>query len=194
MVVQLTITAWLALEAGLLIRDRVRGKGSIARDQGTLWLNIMIITAAVVAAGILTGGLKNAAAWQFGSTRLIVAGLLVMWTGLVVRIWAIVVLGKSFRTTVEVDTGQKVVDSGPYRWVRHPSYTGILLLVAGLSLVYCQPRSSMTRWDRPGKLGEVGFCQRGIPLAVPGDYGWWHQGVVFREGARGLGPWPAPFR
>jgi protein-S-isoprenylcysteine O-methyltransferase Ste14 len=65
-----------------------------------------------------------------------VAGLLVMWTDLAVRIWAIVVLGTSFRMTVEVDTGQKVIDSGPYRWVRHPSYTGILLLMAGLSLVY----------------------------------------------------------
>ena len=56
--------------------------------------------------------------------------------GLAVRIWAIVVLGQSFRTTVEVDTGQRVVDRGPYRWVRHPSYTGILLLMVGLSLVY----------------------------------------------------------
>ncbi len=135
-VVQLTIAAWLALEAGLMIRDRVRGKGSAARDRGTLWLNVIIITVAVVAAGILTDALQNAAAWQFGSTGLSVAGLLVMWAGLAVRIWAIVVLGRSFRMTVEVDTGQKVIDSGPYRWVRHPSYTGILLLMAGLSLVY----------------------------------------------------------
>ncbi len=136
MVVQLTVAAWLALEAGLLIRDRVRGQGRTARDQGTLWLNMIIITAAVVTAGILTGVLKNAAAWQFGPAGLSVADPIVMWTGLVVRIWAIVALGRSFRTTVEVDTGQKVVDSGPYRWVRHPSYTGILLLMAGLSLVY----------------------------------------------------------
>ncbi len=140
MVVQLTVAAWLALEAGLLIRDRVRGKGSTARDEGTLWLNIIIIiiiiTAALVAAGVLSGVLKNAAAWQFGSTGLNVIGPIVMWTGLVVRIWAIAALGKSFRTTVEVDTGQKVVDSGPYRWVRHPSYAGILLLMVGLSLVY----------------------------------------------------------
>jgi protein-S-isoprenylcysteine O-methyltransferase Ste14 len=135
-VVQLTIAAWLALEAGLMIRDRVRGKGSAARDRGTLWLNIIIITAAVVAAGILTDVLRDATAWQFGSAGLSVAGLLVMWAGLAVRIWAIVVLGTSFRMTVEVDTGQKVIDSGPYRWVRHPSYTGILLLTAGLSLVY----------------------------------------------------------
>jgi hypothetical protein len=33
--VQLTIAAWLALEAGLVIRDRVRGKGGAARDRGT---------------------------------------------------------------------------------------------------------------------------------------------------------------
>lgn len=135
-VVQLTMTAWLVLEAGLLIRDRIRGKGSAARDRGTLWLNIVIITAAVVAAELLTGAVKNAGPWEFGSTGLSVAGLLVMWTGLAVRIWAIAVLGNSFRTTVEVDTSQRVVDSGPYRWVRHPSYTGIVLLMAGLGLVY----------------------------------------------------------
>lgn len=136
MAVQLTIAAWLALEAGLLIRDRIRGKGGGARDRGTLWLNILVIAAATVAAGWLTGALSSAGPWRFGSAELTVAGLLVMWTGLAVRIWAIVVLGKSFRTTVEVDSGQQVVDSGPYRWVRHPSYTGIVLLMAGLGLVY----------------------------------------------------------
>lgn len=130
---QWTITAWLALEAGLIIRDRVRGKGSFARDRGTLFLNIVIITVALGAAGTLTAALKNSA-WQFGPTGL--AGPIVMWAGLAVRVWAIVVLGRSFRTTVEVDAGQQVVDRGPYRWVRHPSYTGILLLMAGLSLVY----------------------------------------------------------
>jgi protein-S-isoprenylcysteine O-methyltransferase Ste14 len=135
-VVQLTMTAWLVLEAGLLIRDRIRGKGSAARDRGTLWLNIVIITAAVVAAGLLTGAVKYAVPWEFGSSGLSVAGLLVMWTGLALRIWAIAVLGSSFRTTVEVETSQRVVDSGPYRWVRHPSYTGIVLLMAGLGLVY----------------------------------------------------------
>jgi len=132
-IVQWTVTAWLALEAALVIRDRVRGKGSFARDRGTLWLNIVVITVALGVAGMLTASLRSSA-WQFGPTGL--AGPIVMWAGLAVRIWAIVVLGQSFRATVEVDTGQRVVDRGPYRWVRHPSYTGILLLMAGLSLGY----------------------------------------------------------
>jgi protein-S-isoprenylcysteine O-methyltransferase Ste14 len=130
------MAAWLALEAGLLIRDRVRGKGSAVRDQGTLWLNIVIIAVAVAMAGMLTGALGHADVWQFGSAGLNVAGPVVMWAGLAVRSWAILVLGTSFRTTVEVDAGQKVVDGGPYRWVRHPSYTGILLVLPAGVLIH----------------------------------------------------------
>ena len=57
-----------------------------------------------------------------------------MWLGLATRVWAIVALGAAFRTTVEVDPGQTVVSSGPYKWIRHPSYTGLLLVVAGFGL------------------------------------------------------------
>jgi protein-S-isoprenylcysteine O-methyltransferase Ste14 len=57
-----------------------------------------------------------------------------MWLGLTIRLWAIVALGRAFRTTVEVDAGQAVVSTGPYRWVRHPSYSGLLLIVTGFGL------------------------------------------------------------
>jgi protein-S-isoprenylcysteine O-methyltransferase Ste14 len=57
-----------------------------------------------------------------------------MWLGLAIRVWAIAALGRAFRTTVEVDPAQAVVSTGPYRWVRHPSYTGLLLIVAGFGL------------------------------------------------------------
>ena len=40
----------------------------------------------------------------------------------------------SFRTTVEVDPGQLVISTGPYARVRHPSYTGLLLIVLGAGL------------------------------------------------------------
>jgi protein-S-isoprenylcysteine O-methyltransferase Ste14 len=60
--------------------------------------------------------------------------VMVMWLGLALRVWAIAALGRAFRTTVEVDPGQAVVTTGPYRWIRHPSYSGLLLIVAGLGL------------------------------------------------------------
>ena len=37
--------------------------------------------------------------------------------------------------TVEVDPAQVVVDRGPYRFVRHPSYVGLLLLPIGLAVI-----------------------------------------------------------
>ena len=57
-----------------------------------------------------------------------------MWLGLALRAWSIAVLGGAFRTTVEVEPDQAVVASGPYRWVRHPSYSGLLLIAAGLGV------------------------------------------------------------
>jgi protein-S-isoprenylcysteine O-methyltransferase Ste14 len=112
-----------------------RGRGP-AQDRGTLLLNFVVIISAAVAANIAFLALRHDPAWQFGSRPVAAAGLLLMWAGLAIRIWAIRVLGSSFRMTVEVDPGQRVVDRGPYRWLRHPSYTGILLITAGLGLSY----------------------------------------------------------
>jgi protein-S-isoprenylcysteine O-methyltransferase Ste14 len=63
-----------------------------------------------------------------------VTGLVVLWVGLAVRVWTVLTLGGSFSTFVQVDAGQAVVSRGPYRWVRHPSYTGLLLIALGFGL------------------------------------------------------------
>ncbi|QNE21478.1 isoprenylcysteine carboxylmethyltransferase family protein [Kribbella qitaiheensis] len=54
--------------------------------------------------------------------------------GAALRLWAIVTLGRWFTYDVRVTAGQPVVQSGPYRWIRHPSYTGIVLLLLGVGL------------------------------------------------------------
>jgi protein-S-isoprenylcysteine O-methyltransferase Ste14 len=66
----------------------------------------------------------------------IITGLIIIWLGLVIRVRSVIVLGRSFRTTVEVDAAQPVVSRGPYRWVRHPSYTGLLLIAVGYGLAF----------------------------------------------------------
>jgi protein-S-isoprenylcysteine O-methyltransferase Ste14 len=43
-------------------------------------------------------------------------------------------LGRFFTVDVRVHANQTIVDSGPYRWVRHPSYTGLIMFNVGLGL------------------------------------------------------------
>ncbi|WP_327144903.1 methyltransferase family protein [Nocardia sp. NBC_01327] len=127
---------WLALELGLRIRDRVRHTGSTARDRGTRFTIFLLMFPSVLVASIVAGVLSSNSPLRFPGPQLVweVVGVMVMWLGLIVRIWAIAVLGKSFRTTVEVDADQSVVDRGPYHWIRHPSYTGVLLITLGFGI------------------------------------------------------------
>jgi protein-S-isoprenylcysteine O-methyltransferase Ste14 len=122
----ITLAAWALLEACLRAAELLRGKGGGARDRATrIWIGLGI--GAAIAVALLARSTPPAA--------LRVAGVVVMWLGLALRAWAIASLGASFRTTVEVDPGQAVVARGPYRWIRHPSYTGLLTIVAGFGLV-----------------------------------------------------------
>jgi protein-S-isoprenylcysteine O-methyltransferase Ste14 len=124
----LTLAAWALVEVVVRVREGVQGKGRAGRDRGTRVLIAVTLGAAIVAAL----GARSAAPELGLPEPLRVAGLVVMWLGLALRVWAIASLGSGFRTTVEVEPGQPVVSSGPYRWIRHPSYTGLLLIVAGL--------------------------------------------------------------
>jgi protein-S-isoprenylcysteine O-methyltransferase Ste14 len=124
------LVCWGLLELGLRVREAARGKGRREHDRGTRVMIVVSIGLALGAAGAahsrVTGlRMPEAARW---------IGLGVMCLGLATRVWAVAALGRSFRTTVEVDPGQAVVTSGPYRWVRHPAYTGLLLILAGYGL------------------------------------------------------------
>jgi len=54
--------------------------------------------------------------------------------GVGLRVWSIAVLGRFFQYQINVQPGHRVVTGGPYRFVRHPSYTGIALVLAGIAL------------------------------------------------------------
>jgi len=62
------------------------------------------------------------------------AGAAVFLAGAALRAWSVATLGRYFTYAVQVSADQPVVQDGPYRLVRHPSYAGALMMGAGLGL------------------------------------------------------------
>ena len=61
-------------------------------------------------------------------------GIAIVLAGAGLRDWSIVSLGRWFRREVTIEPGQRLVRRGPYRVLRHPSYTGLVLIFAGFGL------------------------------------------------------------
>jgi len=62
------------------------------------------------------------------------AGAAVAIAGIALRAWSVRTLGQYFTYVVKVSPDQKVIDTGPYRLIRHPSYTGGALIGVGIGL------------------------------------------------------------
>jgi protein-S-isoprenylcysteine O-methyltransferase Ste14 len=94
---------------------------------------VATVAASVGGAFVLARHLHAAAIgdWRWG---FLVIGLVLMCAGIALRQWAVALLGPFFTVDVRVQPGQTVVDRGPYRWVRHPSYTGLIAIFVGLGL------------------------------------------------------------
>jgi protein-S-isoprenylcysteine O-methyltransferase len=65
---------------------------------------------------------------------LYIAGIVLTIAGIALRWFAIYWLGRWFTVNVAIAEDQKLIDTGPYRYVRHPSYTGALLAFLGITL------------------------------------------------------------
>jgi protein-S-isoprenylcysteine O-methyltransferase Ste14 len=63
-----------------------------------------------------------------------IAGILICAGGVAVAIWARRTLGTNWSANPAIKEGHQLVEAGPYRWVRHPIYTGVLLAVLGSAL------------------------------------------------------------
>jgi protein-S-isoprenylcysteine O-methyltransferase len=117
-----------------LILAIVKGSkaGGVSRDRGSLWLLWAVILACI--------GLANALAfWSPQANSLLLhrlrfAGVALVVAGLTLRWYAIIHLGRYFTVNVSIAADHAVVESGPYRFVRHPSYSGALTAFLGLGI------------------------------------------------------------
>jgi protein-S-isoprenylcysteine O-methyltransferase Ste14 len=63
------------------------------------------------------------------------AGLAIEAAGLWLAVWARRHLGRNWSGEISVKVDHELIRSGPYRWLRHPIYTGLLLMYLGVAVV-----------------------------------------------------------
>jgi protein-S-isoprenylcysteine O-methyltransferase Ste14 len=101
------------------------------RDPTALVLGACM-AAAVFAAVRL--GQRGPLLWPGPRVWPVVLGLVLVATGIGLRAWSIATLGRFFQYRIEVQADHRVVSDGPYRYVRHPSYGGLALVLIGIGL------------------------------------------------------------
>ena len=108
-----------------------RGHGA-SRDRYSLWVLWGVILISVWFSIFCFAAFPNTAMPQRHTIYLFGFGLFLL--GLVLRWYSIWYLGRYFTVDVSIAEGQRVVNTGPYRMIRHPSYTGALLAFLGFGL------------------------------------------------------------
>ena len=63
-----------------------------------------------------------------------ITGLVILWCGIALAIWARKTIGAYWSMSVSLKEGHKLITNGPYVLVRHPIYTGLLAAVIGTAL------------------------------------------------------------
>lgn len=124
--------AWVVSEIGILLITRRRAAGGQSQDRGSLLLLWPVILASI-SLGTWYGQVHRPNILGSQSQARLVS-VIFLATGLAIRWMAILKLGKSFTAHVAIQDEQRVEKNGIFRFIRHPSYAGLLIIFTGIGL------------------------------------------------------------
>ena len=124
---------WLLFEGRSWLAKRAKGVAAERRDHGSLALLGLLGWSGVLGDFACAFRLPEAAL-PWARPEIYALGVLMMLAGIALRGYAMALLGRYFTYDVAVQNDQPVIETGPYRYVRHPSYSGALLTFVGLAL------------------------------------------------------------
>lgn len=131
---QYAFLAWGTGEVLMVIVRRARGVKTEHRDRGSLLVVVAAITVGILAAQRLRD--EAVASIALATENRLTIALAFLVVGVIVRWWSILTLGRYFTVDVAIQHSHEVVQGGPYRWLRHPSYTGALIAFTGVGLAF----------------------------------------------------------
>ena len=126
---------WVAVEVYVVFTARLRRGGSsgvTTSDRGSM-LVLWFVIGGSISVGFWIAAVYAPASIHAGHWLRTVS-LLLLTAGLLVRIIAIYTLGRSFTANVSIHATQTLHRSGLFQYVRHPSYTGMMLIFLALGL------------------------------------------------------------
>jgi protein-S-isoprenylcysteine O-methyltransferase Ste14 len=124
--------AWILFEV-VTGRSRKAKGAAKGKDRGSLYFLVGMIWVGIFLEFMLCFRFQGAAIpWR--RVEIFFAGIALMWVGVAFRYYCMRVLGRYFTFDVAIHGGQTVVEAGPYRYIRHPAYTGAFVTVIGFGL------------------------------------------------------------
>jgi protein-S-isoprenylcysteine O-methyltransferase len=111
-----------------LLRSRTKSSGT---DRGSFRLIWVVISMSMLGA---SWTVVEMPAFVLPYKQLYWIGFVLFVFGLLLRWYSIVYLGRYFTVDVAIAADHKLIDSGPYRFIRHPAYSGAVIAFLGLAL------------------------------------------------------------
>jgi len=119
------------LEFILMIVKRSKNKETkLKKDKLSLLLLWITITLGITA-GFFNANYKEWNNWNYSIT---ITGLCILILGIIIRWISIIQLNKEFTVDVSITANHKLYTKGMYKYIRHPSYLGLLIICFGLSI------------------------------------------------------------
>src|SRR5712692_524478 len=131
------VVFWVAFIVGIIVpliyfsrwsrKNAASTKAKPGKDVSTL-TNFAVLPAAVIAILLGYARVGPLPHWLF------YPGLTLWLLGLALTVWAYSTLGRFFSLDVQIQNEHRVIDTGPYRLLRHPGYAGVMFGLVGLGL------------------------------------------------------------
>lgn len=122
---------WLLSEIVLMITKRSKVKSVKKKgDRGSMLIMWICISAGITAGFFFANRMK----WNSINYLIWVIGLLTYFFGLFIRWSSIIQLKDAFTVDVAINRQHELKTDGLYKYIRHPSYLGLILIISGLAL------------------------------------------------------------
>ncbi len=113
--------------------------GNISRgereDRSNRWV-LIVFTVVGLLLGYLPALTDRENFWTLDGDTVRWIGVALFGGGTILRLWPVFVLGNRFSGLVAIQQGHTLVTTGPYRFIRNPSYLGLMIGAVGWALAF----------------------------------------------------------